>query len=181
MVVCSALESAFVAVAWITFVSQKRFRSASVRTGYKMSVKGLLLQPDGLTKMRHFANVSPDSTGKQHMRAIATLYDSHTATMFGAQCISTPVLYSEAAVDAGALRFDFDVFWHTRIRDAGVVILLQFTMASLGSEQMLVNEYCVGWCRLPISMVRSHWGDAACAMMFCAVCKLELFLDHLHG
>jgi hypothetical protein len=122
-----------------------------------MTVRGLSLKEDGITNLRHFANVCPAPAGKKHMRAIATLYDRHTASMFGSQCFSNPIIYShDLTLDAGALRFDFDVFWHTRNHDPSVVLLVQITMAQLGTEDVLVNEYCVGWCRLPISVVSSR-------------------------
>lgn len=118
-----------------------------------MHLKGLSLRDTAATALLHMANISPDPKGK-HMRAIATLYDAHSASMFGSQCISLPVEFSpRTSLTEGVLRFDFDVFWHTQIVDPEVTMLIQFTMASQNDDGALVNEYCIGWCQLIIAQV----------------------------
>jgi hypothetical protein len=88
------------------------------------------------------------------MRAIATLYDSHLASFFGSQCFSQPVPFdTNASLHEQLLKFDFDVFWHSDHVNPDVCIVLQLTMASRADTGVLVNEYCIGWCKLPLTKV----------------------------
>jgi hypothetical protein len=120
-----------------------------------LSVKGLELSSDGLVFLHEAAKVNPHPQGKQ-LRVIATLYDGHTATLFGSQCTSLPVwVPSQAAVPDNFLHLDFDVYWHSQVWDPKVSLLLQFTLSSRDERGALVDEYCVAWSRLDLVKVRA--------------------------
>lgn len=120
-----------------------------------MKVKGLELNSAGLAHLREAAQINPHPQGKQ-IRAIATLYDGHTASVFGSQCTSLPswLPSKDATLAEGLLHLDFDIFWHSQIWDPKVSLLVQFTMASRDENGALVDEYCVAWCRLDLVQVR---------------------------
>jgi hypothetical protein len=99
---------------------------------------------------QHMANMQPDAKGKW-IRAIATLYDGHVACIFGSQCMSAPVKYANLGVAAEhMLSLDFDIFWHTQNSTSDISMLIQLTMSSRNELGALVNEYCIGWARVPI-------------------------------
>lgn len=124
--------------------------------GFHLCVKGLQLNPAGLAFFHEAAQkVNPHPQGKQ-LRALASLYDGHTASVFGSQCTSLPVwLPSQGApsVSESLLQLDFDVFWHSQVWDPKVSLLLQFTLASRDESGALVDEYCVAWSRLDLVQV----------------------------
>jgi hypothetical protein len=120
-----------------------------------VSVKGLELNSAGLTFLHDAAKVNPHPQGKQ-LRALATLYDGHTASIFGSQCTSLPVWLPSQAVGSlseSLLNIDFDVFWHSQVWDPKVSLLLQLTLASRDETGALVDEYCVAWARLELVQV----------------------------
>jgi hypothetical protein len=122
--------------------------------GFKLAVKGIWMQKGAASAFQHMAGICPDANSKR-VRAIATLYDKRTRTIFGSQCISQPVEFDLNVLEDGLLPLDFEVFWHTYVAASEVSILLQFTMASHDERRSLVNEYCVGWCQLAVTQVRS--------------------------
>jgi hypothetical protein len=101
------------------------------------------------------------------MRAIATLYDSQLASFFGSQCISPPVLFdTNASLPEQVLQFDFDVFWHSNHVNPDAFMILQLTMASRADSGVLINEYCIGWCKLHLATVRAFgWPHMANAIL----------------
>lgn len=119
-----------------------------------MAVKGLSLSTKARAQLQSACSLNHHPRGKQ-LRAIATLYDGHTCTLFGSQCMSLPLWFPApgTVLQDGFFNLGFDVFWHSQITDPKVSILVQLTLASRDDTGALVDEYCVAWSRLPLYKV----------------------------
>lgn len=121
--------------------------------GFHLSIKGIELDSSGLAFFHEAAKVNPHPQGKQ-LRVLATLYDGHTASVFGSQCTSLPTWLPAKGVPSDSLmNLNFDVFWHSQVWDPKVSLLLQFTLATRDEKGALVDEYCVAWSRLDLVQV----------------------------
>ena len=144
-----------------------------------MTVRGIWLQKDAVTALRHAMSISPDKRGdRKHLRAICTLYHSRSATMFGSQSFSQPVPITGRTLDEGLLPLALQVYWHSRLWGPTVVMLVQLTLASKDDKDALVNEYCLGWARLHIVKV---WALHFASEMKCRLRICMLIEGGLHA